>query len=60
MSKGSDNSSFNIYPKRLLNSASKSLHSRRPHTEFLESAARHLLKPDPLTGIMAGGRRLFQ
>jgi Transposase IS116/IS110/IS902 family len=40
MSKGSDNSSFNIYPKRLLNSASKSLHYRRPHREFLERVQR--------------------
>jgi hypothetical protein len=39
MSKGSDTSSFNIYTKRLLNSASKSLHYRRHLREFLESAA---------------------
>jgi hypothetical protein len=41
MSKGSETSSFNTYTKRLLNSASKSLHYRRLHREFLESAVRH-------------------
>jgi hypothetical protein len=51
MSNGSDTSSFNIYTKRLLNSASKSLHYRRHHREFLESAARHRLK-------QAAGNRL--
>jgi hypothetical protein len=39
MSKDSDTSSFNIYTKRLLNLASKSLHYRRPHREFLESSS---------------------